>query len=169
MLPAITGVSASVLALGANSNSGNSGDTDLNSIGTDDLSNLINALDYSYASQQENCYSVFNQNTFNKLRSQKDKYGRLLWTAGLSDSAQPTILGYKYQIDNAMPSIGAGNIPIVFGAFNDFVIRDVLGMTLVRYNELYMPNHQIGYEAFLCTDCKVLQPAAFAYLIHPQS
>jgi hypothetical protein len=40
---------------------------------------------------------------------------------------------------------------------------------MVRYNELYMPNHQIGFQAFLRTDSRRLQQAAFALLCNPLS
>jgi HK97 family phage major capsid protein len=58
---------------------------------------------------------------------------------------------------------------VLFGDFSKFVIREALGFTLVRFNELYMPNFQRAYQAFCRRDAKLLQSAAFSYLTHPLS
>jgi HK97 family phage major capsid protein len=155
----------SVLAVGANDNDGVS--TDLDSIGVDDFSNLVNQIDYAY--QRPTNKFLFNQTTLNALRKLKDKYGRPIWEVNLAQGQPNTIFGYGYQIDNAMANIGAGNVSVIFGGFEKFVVRDVLGFTLVRFNELYMPQYQRAYQAFMRTDCKLMQSAAFSYLIHPDS
>jgi HK97 family phage major capsid protein len=151
-----------VEAIGANNNSGNSADTDLTSIGTDDLSALINQLDRAY--QKPTNKFIFNQSTQNKLRMLKDKYGRPVWATSIAGSEPDTIYGFGYQIDNAVAGIGAGNVTVGFGDFSKYIIRNVLGFTLVRFNELYMGNYQRGYQAFMRTDAKLLQANAFSYL-----
>lgn len=154
----------SIAAVGANSNSGNSGDTDINSIGSDDLDNLIAGVDVAYRSDKS-CAFMAHQNTFDTLRKVKDKYGRPIWQTSLAAGVPDSLCGFKYFFNNAMDQIGANKKTVLFGAFSKYVIRDVLGMTVVRYNELYMPNHQIGFEAFMRSDGKLLQPAAFVYLL----
>jgi HK97 family phage major capsid protein len=155
----------SVLAVGAEANDG--AGTDLNSVGTDDFSALINALDRGY--QKPTNQYVFNQTTQNALRKLKDKYGRPVWEVSLAQGEPDKIFGYGYTIDNAMANIGAGNISVLFGDFSKYIIRNALGITMVRFNELYMPNYQIGFQSFMRTDAKLLQSAAFSYLIHPLS
>jgi len=157
----------SVSAIGANNNSGNSGDTEVNSIGTDDFSNLIDKLDYAY--QKPTNKFLFNQTTKNALRKVKDRYGRPIWEVSLAQGEPDTIFGYGFQVDNAVANIAPSAVSVVFGDFSKFVIRDVLGFTLVRFNELYMPNYQRAYQAFMRTDAKLLQSAAFSYLSHPLS
>jgi HK97 family phage major capsid protein len=157
----------SVLNIGANNNSGNAGDTSLTSIGTDDFSNLIDKLDYAY--QKPTNKFVFSQTTKNSIRKLKDKYGRSLWATSMTENTSDTIMGFGYIVDNAFANIGAGNISVCFGDFSRYVIRRALGITLVRFNELYMPNYQIAFQAFLRTDAKLLQAAAFSYLTHPLS
>jgi HK97 family phage major capsid protein len=61
-----------------------------------------------------------------------------------------------------VPSASAYSV--LFGKFDKYIIRDVLGMTMVRYNELYMPNHQVGFQAYLRTDGNRLQQKAFSLL-----
>jgi HK97 family phage major capsid protein len=107
--------------------------------------------------------------TWDTLKKLKDKYGRPEWAVQLAAFQPDTIAGYKYDWNQDMAAIGAGNISVVFGDFNNFVVRNVLGFTLVRFNELFMVNYQRAYQAFMRTDGKLLQAAAFSYLIHPAS
>jgi HK97 family phage major capsid protein len=162
-LQAATG--RSVLAVGANANDGVS--NSLNSIGTDDFSALIDKLDRAY--QKPTNKFVFAQSTQNALRKLKDKYGRPVWETSLAQGEPDTIFGYGFQIDNALASIGAGNITAAFGDFSKYVLRRVAGFTLIRLNELYMANLQRGYIAFMRLDAKLLQAKAFSYLTHPLS
>jgi HK97 family phage major capsid protein len=175
LIPQLTAASTSsvasgnkVLAVGANANSANSGDTDLNSIGTADLSQLIQSVDPIYRASPS-CAFLANQATFDKLRSQLDKYGRPLWTAGVSENAPDRIYGYQYRYSQNLSLIGAGNISMVFGDFSKYVVRDVLGITMVRFNELFMQYYQIGFQSYLRTFGTCLNPAAFSYLQHPDS
>jgi HK97 family phage major capsid protein len=155
----------SVLAVGANANDGAS--TDLNSIGTDDFSALIDKLDRAY--QKTTNKFLFAQSTQNALRKLKDKYGRPIWETTLAQGEPDTIFGYGFQIDNAVASIGAGNVSAAFGDFSKYAVRKVRGITVVRFNELYMANYQRAYQAFIRVDAKLLQSAAFSYLTHPLS
>jgi HK97 family phage major capsid protein len=158
----------SVLAQGANANSGNSANTDLNSIGTADFANLITAVDKSYRIGDKVNY-MGNQSAFDTVRQLLDKYGRPLWQASLAENTDDTINGYPWIHNQAMESIGAGNVSMIFGNFSKYVIRDVLGMTMIRYNELFQQQRQIGFEAYLRTFGRLLNASAFSYLIHPDS
>jgi HK97 family phage major capsid protein len=44
-------------------------------------------------------------------------------------------LGGTYRESEAMPSIGASNVPIVYGDFSGYVIVERLGMAIQRYND----------------------------------
>lgn len=162
----VTAGGRSVLAIGANGNSGAGGDTNLNTVGTDDLSNLITQVDPAY---RHDAKFVANQSTWDKLRNLKDKYGRPIWNVSLSVGVPDTILGYGYDYNQDIAAIGAGNKSVVFGDFSNYVIRQVLGFTLIRFDELYMANYQRAYQAFARMDGKLLQASAFSYLIHPLS
>lgn len=154
------------LAAGANANSGNDADTDLNSIGTQDLSNTIKALDPLY---RPDAKWAGNMETFDKLRSQLDRYGRPLWSASLIAGDPDKIWGYPFFWSQSMPTIGAGNISLVFGDFSKYIIRQSLGIQFVRFMELFMTSYQRGYQAFMRIDAKLLQSAAFSVLQHPDS
>jgi HK97 family phage major capsid protein len=155
-----------VLANGAFANSDNSADTEINSIGTQDISNLIAALDPAYQAQAS---LMGNNLTWSKLRSQLDRYGRPIWAASLASGEPDTVYGKKYYNNQQMELIGAGNLSLIAGDFSKYVIRDVVGMTMVRFNELFMQSYKLGYQMFLRTDAQLLQPAAFTVLQHRNS
>jgi len=168
LIPAlVTAGGRSVLAVGAATNDGVS--TDLNSVGSDDLDNLIAGVDPAYRVNLDSCAFAANMNTWDKLRKVKDKYGRPIWQTSLSVGKPDSLCGYKYDYNQDISTIGAGAISVVFGDFSNYVVRNVLGFTFVRFNELYMTNYQRAYQAFMRTDGKLLQAAAFSYLIHPDS
>ncbi len=102
------------------------------------------------------------------LRKVKDKYGRPLFTDPITGELKK-IMGYEIDWNAAMAATTSG-VPtanmysLLFGKFDKYIIRDVLGMTMVRYNELYMPNHQVGFQAYLRTDGNRLQQKAFSLL-----
>jgi HK97 family phage major capsid protein len=169
LLPALVAATGrSVSVVGCFANSGNSANTDLNSLGTSDWNAVVEAVDPAYRIGNNVGY-VANQSTFDSMRSTLDKYGRPLWQTSLAANEPDRINGFRYWMDQSMSAIGAGNTSVIFGNFEKYIIRDVLGMTLVRYNELYMPNHQLGFEAFMRTFGQLLNPLAFAYLKHPNS
>jgi HK97 family phage major capsid protein len=156
-----------VTAIGAHANSANDADTDLTSIGSADFSALIDKVDPAY---RDGAVFMGNSAIFSSIRKTLDKYGRPLWQTGLSFGDPDTIAGFPYQYNQAMAaSIGAGAKTLLYGNFEKYLARMVNGVTLVRYNELYMTSHQVGFEAWLRCDGKLLQPAAFAVLVHPAS
>jgi HK97 family phage major capsid protein len=156
----------STLAVGANANSGNAGDNALNTVGSQDLSNLVSNLDPAYV---QNASFMANATTWNKLRSQLDKYGRPIWSVSVASGEPDKVWGKPFFYNQNMASIGAGNISMLFGDFQKYIIRDSLGFTLAIQRELYITNHQVGFLAFCRTDGKLLQPSAFTMLTHPLS
>ncbi len=155
-----------VNAVGSSSNDGITGNTEANSVGSDDLDNLISAVDPAY---RVNAKFMMNWKTIDFLRKLKDKYGRPLWVASLAVGEPDRIFGYPFDWNADMDTVGAGKYPILFGDFQKHLIRDVGGVTVVRFNELYMEKHQVGFTAFLRTDSHRLQAAAFSLLYNPLS
>ena len=144
-----------------------SGNTDINSVGINDLANLITALDPAY---RANAKYMAHQAVFDALRKLKDTLGRPLWVAGLTQGQPDTIYGYPFFYNQMMAaSLTAGAKSIVFGDFSKYIIRDVLGITFVRFNELYMGSYQVGFQAYLRTDGQCIQPAAFSMLVQSAS
>ena len=111
------------------------------------------------------CAFMAHQSTFDVLRKLKDKYGRPIWEVSLAQGEPDRIFGYKYFFNNAMDTIATTKKTILFGDFAKYVLRQAAGLTVVRFNELFMSNHQIGFQAFMRVDGKLLQSAAFSYLV----
>lgn len=155
-----------VTAAGSSANDGSSA-TGTNSIGTDDFASLISLVDPSY---RNNAKLLAHWSILDYLKKVKDKYGRPIFVDGVSEGQQDRIFGYPYDWSGAMDA-AVGGLPaasknsVLFGDFSKYIIRDVAGITMVRYNELYMPNHQVGFQAYLRTDGQRLQQKAFSLLV----
>jgi HK97 family phage major capsid protein len=159
-----------VTAVGSAGNDGGSGEDGSNSIGTDDLANLIAKIDPMY---RIGAKFMMHWSVIDYLRKLKDKYGRPLWEVSIAQGEPDKIYGYEYDWNADMSAwtqgaaeSGAdeGLYTILFGQFAKYIVREVGGITMVRFNELYMPNHQVGFQAFLRTDGQRIQQAAFSLL-----
>jgi HK97 family phage major capsid protein len=155
-----------VTAAGSSANDGVAGNTGSNSIGSDDFESLISAVDPSY---RVGAKFMAHWSIIDYLRKVKDKFGRPLFTDPATGELK-RIMGYEIDWNAAMaPAVSgvpaAATDTVLFGKFDKYIIRDVLGMTMVRYNELYMPNHQVGFQAYLRTDGQRLQQKAFSMLV----
>jgi HK97 family phage major capsid protein len=137
------------------------GNTATNSVGVDDLVNVQGAVDAAY--RVGGSY-MFNDTTFNKLRKLKNSLGQPLWEVSLTAAAPDQIMGKPYTVNYDMASPATTVKSVLFGDFSKYIVRNIGGVTVMRYNELYMPNHQIGFQAYLRTDGQCIQPAAFATL-----
>lgn len=159
-----------VTAVGSVSNDGGSGEDGSNSIGTDDLSNLIASIDPFY---RVGAKFMCHWSVLDYLRKLKDKYGRPLWEVSIAQGTPDKIFGYEYDWNADMSAwtqgaaesgANASLYTVLFGQFSKYVVREVGGITMVRFNELYMPNHQVGFQAFLRTDGQRVQQYAFGLL-----
>lgn len=97
------------------------------------------------------------------LKKMKDNDGRPLWTPGTAVAEPDTINGRRYTENPNMPT-GAGAKGVAFGDFSYYYIRDVRGMNMVRLNERYADNLQIGILGFMRSDGILTNPAALKYL-----
>lgn len=143
----------------------------------EDLVDTEHSLDPLY---RPNARWMFNDGTLKALKKLKDSNGRPLWqgyaVSGFGpDVAQPSVLGYPYQINQSMADIGtsgspvAGNKSILFGDFSRFIVRDVLAMELIRLDERYAEFGQVGFLMFSRSDARAINTAAIKYFINPTS
>ncbi|MNL44465.1 Phage capsid family protein [compost metagenome] len=96
------------------------------------LIRLIGALRRPYKS---NARFLMNTNTATIIRSIVDANGRALWapTGNLIEGIEHPLLGYPVEIDEGMPDIAAGALPIAFGDFRQgYVIVDRQGVRVNR-------------------------------------
>ncbi len=96
------------------------------------LIKLVSTLRRPY---KANAVFVMNSNTAVRLRTIVDAQGRFLWapTGNLIEGVEHPLLGYRVEIDENMPDIGAGEHPIAFGDFRQgYVIVDRQGVRINR-------------------------------------
>lgn len=133
-----------VIAAGSSETTGGS-QTGANSIGYSDLVNLEHSVDPSY---RRNGKFMLNDNVLASIKKIIDKYGRPLWTAGLSSGDPDTILGYPYVINQSMPVLAPSAQTVVFGDLKKFTVRKVLDLSMIRLTELYANAGQVGFQGF---------------------
>lgn len=76
---------------------------------------------------------LMNSTTAAAASKLKDGQGNYLWRDNYQLGVPQTLLGYPVEIDENMPSIVAGNIPVIFGNFKrGYVINDRLGTRVLR-------------------------------------
>ena len=135
LVPALEalGVQA-ITATGSNANDGISGNDGSNSIGSDDLAALFFSVPARYRASSKAAW-LMNDTTLQAIAGQKDKFGNLVFPeARLS---QPLIHGKPVYVSPSMQSIGAANIPVVFGDLSRWLTRYMKGSSYVRnYREI---------------------------------
>ncbi|MCA0257130.1 MAG: phage major capsid protein [Proteobacteria bacterium] len=101
-------------------------------INPDEIIDLVMSLRAPY---RPNAQFVMNTATAASLRKLKDTTGNYLWstTGNLTDGIEHLLFGYPVTIDEGMPSVAGGALPIAFGDFRQgYVIVDRQGIRLNR-------------------------------------
>jgi len=118
-----------------------------NAITADEVLNLQHSVDIGYR-RSGKCKYAFSDGILNRLRILKDSQGRYLLNEP-TQAAPGTIWGQPYEIFTEMSAtITASTNLMLFGDFSNYKTREVRGMTLFRFNELYMVNGQVGFCVF---------------------
>jgi HK97 family phage major capsid protein len=140
---------STVVCAGSSSNDGIDTNTGVNSIGTDDLTDLIYSLDPSY---RLGAKFVMHDTTVGFLKKIKDKFGRPLWLPGIASNAPDTILGYPYVIDQFMPVIASGAKTVLFGELKKYVQRRVRELAILVLKERFADYGQTAFIGFARAD-----------------
>lgn len=94
------------------------------------------------------------------LRKVKETTGQYLWAPGLTVGEPDTLLGRPIYADPDFPAPAANAVPLVFGDFSFYWIRDVRGIAFQRLNELYAANGQVGFRTYSRSDAMMTRPEA---------
>jgi HK97 family phage major capsid protein len=128
---------------------------------TDDLVDLEHSIDPAY---RPGSIFMMHDTTVQALRKMKDSTGRPLWQVqddpAMAGTAGATINGYRYVVNQDMPVMAASALSIAFGNFQNYIIRDVLGLRVTRLNERFAENGQIAFIAFQRTDGRLVSAGA---------
>jgi HK97 family phage major capsid protein len=123
-------------------------------IGHDDLVDLEHSVDPAYRTAGK---FMFHDSTLKVLKKLKDSQNRPLWLPGLAVREPDTILGYPYKINQHMAPVTASvGKTVLFGDFSKYVIREVLGIQMMRLVERYAEFLQVGFIAFMRLDGELI-------------
>ena len=128
----------------------------------DFLVQLYHSVDPAYR-QMASARFMLNDATLKTIKLLKDTVGRPLWLPSTASSIEPgnfepdTILGKPYTINQDMPSLGANNTPILFGAFEKYIIRDVMSAMILRFTDsAYARKLMVGFSGFMRSDGRMV-------------
>lgn len=116
------------------------------SVTADDLFDLQHAVDVAYRSMPSTGW-MFHDQTLRDIRKLKDGSGQYLLQVGLRQGEPDTLLGHPFTVNNDMPVMAASAHAILFGAFENYFIRDVEGIAVVRLDERFADTAQVGFVA----------------------
>ena len=119
----------------------------------DELVDLIHSVDPAY---RAGASFMFSDATLKVIRKLKDADNRPLWEPSLKAGVPDMLLGYPVVINQEVAAMAAGAESIAFGDLSKHVIREVRDVTLVRLNERYADQHQVGFLAFYRGDSRYL-------------
>lgn len=122
------------------------------SVVSDDVLRVIHSVDPAY--RTPDCKFMMADATALAYELLKDGDGQYLWRngTGLTGVPSTTLAGYGVVINNDMPALAASAKHTAFGQFSNYYIRRVRAIQIVRMNELYVENGQVGFLAFLRAD-----------------
>ena len=153
-------ITASVTGGTAIGAGGNDGSSAANTVGSDDLVTLEHSIDPLY---RRGARFMMHDSVLAAIKKVKDKYGRPLWLPGLAANTPDTINGYGYAINNDMDQLqAAASSPtvskktVLFGDLSKYLVRRVRDITVMRFDELYAANGQVGFVAFARYDGNLL-------------
>lgn len=135
-------------------------------VSADDLVNLQYQVKDQYRARG---VYIVNPDTERLLRLLKDSNGLPLWQPSLAADRPATFAGKPLYTNDAVPAISGvtGQVDDValFGAWNPgYVIRDRLGLTIKRLDELYSEQGLVGFKIHYRVLGAPVFPAAFAKL-----
>lgn len=114
----------------------------------DDLVDLEHSVDPAYRTQAT---WMFSDLVLASVRKQKDGFGRPIYAPAYEapGGAPATLLNRRYEINQHMPEPAPGAKSVVFGDLSNYVIRDVMDVTLFRFTDsVYTKKGQVGFLAW---------------------
>jgi HK97 family phage major capsid protein len=136
-------------------------------ITSDEIIDLIYSIDKSYR-RSPNARLVLHDSTVAALR--KIKVGsddnRPVWQPSMREGAPDLIHGIPYFVNNAMAELsdGANAKVMAFGDFNQFNVRLIGGLEVLRLNERYADERSVGFFGYQRLDSKLMNTAAVKFL-----
>lgn len=115
----------------------------------DDLLRLKHSVDPEYRDQAGAGY-MMNDTSLLTIALLKDGDGQYL-LKGLQEG-QTRLFAKPIYVNQDMPDMGASAKSVAFGDFSSYFLRNVSGIQIVRLNELYAANQQVGFMGWERSD-----------------
>jgi HK97 family phage major capsid protein len=115
----------------------------------DDIVDLVHAVNPAYRKLKPSF--MMHDLSVSKVRKIKDADGRPIFLPGLdlSGPAPDTILGYPVHVNDDVPVMAANAKSILFGPMKKYHARNVRQTSVLRLDERYADNLQVGFIGFL--------------------
>lgn len=118
----------------------------------DDLVDLEHSVDPAYRGRPGVAFMMHDQ-SLKQVRKIKDTQGRPVFVPGYEQGnpggAPDRLMGRTILISQEMPVMAANAKSVLFGDFREYMIREVMDLTLFRMaDSKYIENGQIGFVAF---------------------
>jgi HK97 family phage major capsid protein len=115
-----------------------------------DLTQHVHSVDPDY---RDGAQWMMHDQSLAILKGMVDGVGRPLWVPGVAVREPDRLCGFPYIINQDMPppvagAFVTGTLPILFGDMSYYWIRDVRGFTVVRVDERYVENLQVGFLGY---------------------
>jgi len=131
----------------------------------DEIMDLLHSVDPAYRESPMFRWQ-FNDTTLLAIRKLKDGDGNYLWQMGDVRTGEPNrLLGHPYSINQAMASPATTTIPIIIGDHSRFVVRKVIGFSVMTLRERYAEAFQVGMVGFKRFDSVLLNTAAVKHMV----
>lgn len=154
IVPAIAASGATAItAAGSSTTDGVATNTGANSVGYQDLVNLIHSVDPTY---RRGAKFMFHDQTLGQFKRQLDKFGRPLWVPAVKDGEPDTLCGYAYVINQSFAQIAASATTVAFGSFNKFIARKVRDLSIARLDERFADFGEVAYVGFSRIDSRLV-------------
>jgi len=111
----------------------------------DDLIELEHSVDPAY---RKNARFMMADSSIKVIKKLKDGIGRPLWMPGLAVKEPDTINSYPYVINQDVAAMAADAISVLFGDFQNYFIRRVAGIQILRLTERFADSNQVAFLAF---------------------
>lgn len=111
----------------------------------DDLVDLVYSVDKAY---RPGAKWMAADSSIKVVMKLKDGQSRPIWQPSVQAGQPDLLMGYPVVVNNDVAAMAANAKSILFGEFKKYKIRRAQGISLLRLNERYADNLQVGFFAF---------------------
>lgn len=133
----------------------------------DDLVDLFYSVNSAYRNGPKVAFTMADSSV-KVVRKLKDGQNRPIfvpsWDASLTGATPDTLLGKPIVVNDDIAAMAANAKSIGFGDFSKFVIRDVMGVQIRRFDDsAFALNGQVGFCGWMRSGSNLLDTAAVKY------